>query len=52
MGRRGGAYRSPRDLKQDPATYEKLKNLIANIKAEKGRDGVEKFITEMVDRYV
>ncbi len=52
MGRRGGAYRSTRDLKQDPTTYEKLKNLVANIKAEEGQDGVEKFISEMVDRYV
>lgn len=52
MGRRGGAYRSTRDLKQDPATYEKLKNLVASIKTKEGQDGVEKFISEMVDRYV
>lgn len=52
MGRRGGTYRSIRDLRQDPVTYEKLKNLVANIKSEQGLDGVEKFLTEMVDRYV
>jgi hypothetical protein len=52
MGRRGGAYRSTHDLKQDPVTYEKLKNLVASIEAKEGRDGVERFIVEMVDQYV
>jgi radical SAM superfamily enzyme YgiQ (UPF0313 family) len=52
MGRRGGAYRSTQDLRGDPVTYEKLKNLVASIEAKEGMEGVEKFIIEMVDRYV
>jgi radical SAM superfamily enzyme YgiQ (UPF0313 family) len=52
MGRRGGAYRSTQDLRQDPVTYEKLKNLVASIEAKEGMESVEKFIIEMVDRYV
>jgi len=51
-GRRGGAYRSIDDLKRDPVTYEKINHLIEGIHAKEGNRGVEKFITEMVDRYV
>ena len=51
-GRRGGAYRSTGDLKQDPATYQKIKNLIQEIEQKEGPQGVEKMITEMVDRYI
>jgi hypothetical protein len=51
-GRRGGAYRSIDDLKRDPATYQKIKNLVQEITQEKGLDGVENMITEMVDRYI
>lgn len=51
-GRRGGAYHSTDDLKNDPATYQKLKNLIREIELKEGGEGVEKFITEMVDRYI
>lgn len=52
VGRRGGAYRSTDDLKRDSVTYEKIKNLMQDIKAKQGAGGVEKFITDMVDRYV
>lgn len=51
-GRRGGAYRSTEDLDRDPATYQKIKSLIEDIVAREGEEGVEKFITEMVDRYI
>ena len=52
VGRRGGAYRSTDDLTRDPVTYEKIKNLTQEVKAKEGTQGVEKFITDMVDRYV
>jgi len=51
-GRRGGAFRSTDDLKYDPATYEKIKHLIEDVQTREGNKGVEKFITEMVDRYI
>ncbi|MCP4107525.1 MAG: radical SAM protein [Desulfobacteraceae bacterium] len=51
-GRRGGAYRSTDDLKNDPSTYKKLKNLVQEIASKEGIEGVEKFITGMVDRYI
>ena len=51
-GRRGGAYRSINDLKRDPATYQKIKSLIQEIQQNEGDQGVEKMITEMVDRYI
>jgi len=51
-GRRGGAYRSTDDLKNDPATYKKLRNLISQVQEKEGPQGVEKFLTEMVDRYI
>lgn len=52
VGRRGGAYRSTDDLKGDPVTHEKIKNIVLNIEAEEGAEGVEKFLTDMVDRYI
>ena len=52
VGRRGGAYRSIDDLWRDPVTYKKIENLIHDIESDKGIDGVEEFITEMVDRYI
>jgi len=51
-GRRGGAYRSTADLKHDPATYQKIKNLIQEVQQKEGPQGVEKMLTEMVDRYI
>jgi radical SAM superfamily enzyme len=52
VGRRGGAYRSTDDLKHDPVTYEKIKNLMQEVKTKEGTQGVEKFIADMVDRYI
>ena len=51
-GRRGGTYRSINDLNRDPETYQKIKNLIFEVKENDGEQGVEKFIAELVDRYV
>jgi len=51
-GRRGGAYRSTADLKHDPATYQKIKNLIQEVQQKEGPQGVEKMLAEMVDRYI
>ena len=51
-GRRGGAYRSTADLKQDPATYQKIKNLIQEVEQKEGPQGVEKMLAEMVDQYI
>lgn len=51
-GRRGGAYRGTDDLARDPATYDKIKRLIAEVAARSGPQGVERFITELADRYV
>lgn len=52
VGRRGGAYGSIDDLQRDPGTYQKIKNLTQDIMTKKGIKGVEKFITDMVDRYI
>jgi biotin synthase-like enzyme len=52
VGRRGGAYRSTDDLERDPETYRKIKNLLNDIQEKEGVEGLEKFISEMVDRYV
>jgi hypothetical protein len=52
IGRRGGAYRSIEDMKRDPETYQKIKNLIQETGAKEGINGVEKFIKDMADRYV
>ncbi len=48
----GGAYRSTDDLKADPVTYEKIENLIQELKAKGGMAEVERTINEMVDQYV
>ena len=52
IGRRNGYYRSTDDLKSDLGLYEKLKNLIEEIKEKQGDQGVEDFISEMADRYI
>jgi hypothetical protein len=52
VGRRGGAYRSTEDLKRDPATYQKIRNLILELQSKGGTEEVERFITGMVDQYV
>ena len=52
IGRRNGYYRSTGDLKQNPDLYQKMKNLIKEVKKERGEEGVEEFIKEMADRYI
>ena len=52
VGRRAGTYRSTNDLERDPATYKKIKGLISEVKKNEGEQGVENFISELVDRYV
>jgi radical SAM superfamily enzyme YgiQ (UPF0313 family) len=52
IGRRGGAFQSTTDLKNDRATYRKLKTLVEDIIVKSGPEGVEKFINEMVDQYI
>jgi hypothetical protein len=52
VGRRGGAYRSVEDLERDPATYQKIKNLVAELETKGGPAEVEKFITGLVDQYI
>jgi len=52
VGRRGGTYRSTNDLKSDPATYQKIKKLISEVKENEGEQEMDKFIAELVDRYV
>lgn len=52
VGRRGGAYRSVDDLARDPVTHEKIKSLVEDMMTKKGQAGVERFIKDMVDRYI
>jgi radical SAM superfamily enzyme YgiQ (UPF0313 family) len=52
IGRRGGTYGSTDDLARDPATFAKISNLYRDIEAREGKEGVERFIAEMVDRYI
>ncbi|MBN1102180.1 MAG: radical SAM protein [Deltaproteobacteria bacterium] len=52
VGRRGGAYRSVEDLNRDPATYEKLRRLVDDLKEKGGMGEVERFITDLVDQYI
>ncbi len=51
-GRRGGTYHSTDDLQNDPATYNKIQNLVTDIKIKEGGDGLETFITGLADRYI
>lgn len=52
IGRRGGTYRSTDDLEHDTVTYGKIKNLYHDIESKEGIEGVEKAVTDMVDRYI
>lgn len=52
VGRRGGAFRSPRDLERDPAAAAKIRRLIEEVRTREGSEGVERFVTELVDQYV
>ncbi len=52
VGRRGGAYRSVEDIYNDPATRNKIENLIKDIRTKEGDTGLEQTINDMVDRYI
>ncbi len=52
VGRRGGAFRSTRDLDRDPGTYRKIKGLVEEVQQREGPEGVERLVTEMVDQYI
>ncbi len=52
VGRRGGAFRSARDLARDPATALKIERLIEEVRRREGPEGVERMITDMVDQYI
>jgi hypothetical protein len=52
LGRRGGVYRSIEDFRRDSDTHQKISRLIREIEAAEGAPGVERYITEMVDRYI
>jgi len=51
-GRRGGAFRSTEDLKAERATYRKIKTLVDDILVKSGPEGMEKFLSDMVDQYI
>jgi histone acetyltransferase (RNA polymerase elongator complex component) len=52
VGRRGGAFRSTRDLDRDPATCRKIRQMIAEVQQKEGADAVERVIADMVDQYI
>lgn len=52
IGRRGGAYSSTDDLERDPATYQKIQGLLRQVRSDGGDEGVDRFIADMVDRYI
>ena len=52
VGRRGGTFRSTRDLDRDPVTCRKIRQMIAEVQQREGPEAVERIITEMVDQYI
>ena len=52
FGRRGGAYRSTDDLERDLTTRTKIENIIRQVRSEKGEEGIERLICDMVDQYI
>ena len=52
VGRRGGVFRSVGDLERDPAACRRIRGLIEEVRRREGPEGVERFITEMVDQYI
>lgn len=52
VGRRGGAFRSTRDLERDPATCRRIRQMIAEVEQKEGPEAVERMITDMVDQYI
>ncbi len=52
VGRRGNAFRSTDDLEADRVTYSKISNLISEVRAKEGEDGVDKFINQLGNMYM
>jgi len=52
IGRRSGIYRSIEDFRRDSDTHQKISQLIQEIEDFEGAPGVERYICEMVDRYI
>jgi hypothetical protein len=52
VGRRGGAFRSTRDLDRDPVTCRKIRQMIDEVRQREGPEAIERIITEMVDQYI
>lgn len=52
IGRRGGAFRSLDDIDQDPSTTRRIDDLIERMLQERGEEGIEAMIQEMVDQYI
>ncbi len=52
IGRRGGAYHSTDDLARDIVMREKIETILREILTEKGEQGIDHFVSELVDRYV
>jgi len=52
VGRRGGYYRSIDDVNKDPAMRRKIENLIKELSDTKGRNGIEEYINELVNKYL
>jgi len=52
VGRRGGAFRSTDDLQTNPDARKKIGNLVAQVIKKDGVEGMETFISELVDRYI
>jgi histone acetyltransferase (RNA polymerase elongator complex component) len=52
FGRRGGAYRSVKDMK-DLVLRRKIEKLIEEVRTEHpGKDGIESFLSELGDQYI
>ncbi len=51
-GRRGNAFRSIDDLERDRVTYDKISNLISEVRAKDGEEGVDKFINQLGNMYM
>ena len=52
VGRRGGYYRSIDDVNKDPAMCRKIENMIKELSDTKGRNGIEEYINELVNKYL
>ncbi|MBN2417793.1 MAG: radical SAM protein [Deltaproteobacteria bacterium] len=52
VGRRGGVYRSTRDVEKDPVTRTRIENFIKEIRAQDGEPGLEQAVSDMVDQYI